>query len=108
MDELYRKWISDAEDELKQLVAENEQWKEKLANVREHDAVSSVLEEEISSLIMMSHLENTKHVYRITEELRKEDEQLERFIMEKNRKKQRFKHLLLETIQSARSKMSES
>lgn len=107
MDALYKKLISDAEDELKQLLAENEQWKEKLANVREHDAVSSVLEGELSSLIMMSHLENTKYIYRMTEELRQEEERRERTITEKQREKQRFKQLLLETIQSARSKMSE-
>ncbi|MBP1154240.1 MULTISPECIES: hypothetical protein [unclassified Paenibacillus] len=108
MDALYKKLISESEDELKKLIAENEEWKKKLTDVREHDAISSVFEGEISSLIMMSHLENTKQVYRITEELRQEEEQQERIIVDKNLKKQRFKQLLLETIQTARSKMSES
>ncbi|WP_438448553.1 hypothetical protein [Gorillibacterium sp. sgz5001074] len=107
MDSLYNKLISEAEEELKALAARNAELKERLAGNREHDMLPSLLEGEITSLIMMSHMENTKQVYRVMEELKREEEEREREIARRLQTRDRFRSKLLETVRESRSRLSE-
>jgi len=98
VDAMYQELIREAEEELKRLLVEHAQWIEKLKDINEQDSVMEMLEQEISSMILMSHLENAKHIYRFKEQLKREEEQREQLINEQLVEKQRFKEQLIDSI----------
>ncbi|WP_281885333.1 hypothetical protein [Paenibacillus sp. YYML68] len=106
MDMLYRKLIDEAETELSTLLHDNEQLKRRLQEMNQQGTDLSLVEKEISSIILMSHMDNTKKLFELIESLKKKEQEMELQLERKREQLHKLKRSLSQTIRTMKAQVA--